>query len=152
MSLTDPTVVGYMNSHDGKLYESKDTCLFWKQRARALELMTVAEHEQIAAPLLERIKELETWQAEHWAALQHIDSFMIGRGLLRITEDGGPAAAAKNITNSIAELEQQLEVARKDAGRYRWILKNCIRAVDLAANAIPLTDAAIDAAISKEQA
>lgn len=152
MSLTEPAVVGYMNSHDGKLYESKESCLFWKPRARALELMTVAEHENIAAPLLKRIAELEE-DRDSWVQ-QASDR----------TDDAVKFANNYEQAKAMAEkLKQQLDQCRKDAERYRWIRSQPNTFGDYAIDVVqwendagsPLRmvalDDAIDAAISKEQ-
>ncbi len=101
--------------------------------ARAIESAT-------AAPLLERIRQLE--QAVKWEA-----------------------DLCQQALESRAELEQQLEAARKDAERYRWLRSektghckaiSILEAVgdggQVSVKCCEDLDAAIDAAISKEQA
>lgn len=99
------------------------------------------------APLLERIKELE--ESERSSERARVK-------LCSIHQDQKEALIAR-----IAALEQQLEAARKDAERYRWLRHGDNDEVVMQRGPVDMTyhwlprnerlDAIIDAAIAKEK-
>lgn len=166
MSLTDEQIDSKVDSHFMKL--NNLTPYQWRSFARAIESAT-------AAPLLERIRRL----------VSAIDEEMVVSHLGVFNEGDDPAAAIKKLMlwsqglgeyfakERIAELEQQLEAARKDAERLDWVerklfVKSWNGVIDsgsrthwrIAGDYRHTTQemaghefrAAVDAAISKEQA
>jgi hypothetical protein len=98
---------------------------------------------------------LKHWRGANIALLDHRVGLSVGRAI--------ESATAAPLLERIKELEQQLEAERKDAGRYRWLRDtsnpdNHMHMIALHINdaqsdaSLSGIDAAIDAAISKEQA